>query len=187
MVTRHNISCLALFEPRVSARHLPLIMKTVGFDDSFMVEAEGFSGGIWIMWSKQWGSVEILSSHRQLVHLRVTPRDGLPSFLASFVYGSPNSSICDLLWRELRIIAVQATGPWVVMGDFNSYLNASDKAAGGPLNSISMCRFRDCIDDCSLSELSFKGPPFTWEGRGVKERIDWALCNADWLTSFPEG
>lgn len=87
-------------------------MKSIGFDDYFVVEAEGFSGGIWIMWAKQWGSVEILSSRRQLVHLRVTPRDGLPCFQASFVYGSPNISLRDFLWRELRRITAQITEPW---------------------------------------------------------------------------
>ncbi|XP_057425985.1 uncharacterized protein LOC130719379 [Lotus japonicus] len=161
-------------------------MKTVGFDDCFVVEAEGFSGGIWIFWSKSWGSVEVLSSHRQLVHVRVTPRSGQPSFSASFVYGSPNTSIREFLWRELRRIASQITEPWIVMGDFNSYMNASDKVGGAPPNLLSMSKFRDCIEECSLSDLGFKGPPFTWEGRGVKERIDWSLGNAHWLASFPE-
>ncbi|CAL0306230.1 unnamed protein product [Lupinus luteus] len=33
--------------------------------------------------------------------------------------------------------------------------------------------------------MGFKGPPFTWEGRGIKERIDRGVCNHDWWHSFP--
>ncbi|XP_057425674.1 uncharacterized protein LOC130719039 [Lotus japonicus] len=59
VICRHNVSCVAIFEPRVSsASHLPRIMKSIGFDECFVVESEGFSGGIWIMWNKQWGVVE---------------------------------------------------------------------------------------------------------------------------------
>ncbi|XP_057444772.1 uncharacterized protein LOC130737018 [Lotus japonicus] len=186
LVFRHHVSCIALFEPRVSATKLPMIMKTVGLDDCFVVEAEGFSGGIWIFWSKSWGSVEVLYSHRQLVHLRIKPNNGQPHFLVTFVYGSPNVSLRDFLWRELRQLASHITEPWVVMGDFNTYLHASDKVGGGPPNMLSMSKFRNCIEECSLSDLGFKGPPFTWEGRGVKERIDWTLGNDQWLAYFPE-
>ncbi|XP_057432586.1 uncharacterized protein LOC130725366 [Lotus japonicus] len=160
-------------------------MKSTGFDGSFVVEAVGFYGGIWLLWNKQWGSIDIISSHRQLVHTRITPRGAGSSMLATFVYGSPNVSARYLLWRELRHIAASIFEPWAVVGDFNSYLHASDKVGGGPPNLLSMNKFRDCIVDCSLSDIGFKGPPFTWEGRGVKERIDWALGNDRWVTSFP--
>ncbi|XP_057444746.1 uncharacterized protein LOC130736989 [Lotus japonicus] len=185
ITSRHSVSCLALLETRVSTKKMPLILKSTGFDDFFVVEEEGFSGGIWILWKKQWGQVDIISSHRQFVHTRISPKDG-PSLQVTFVYGSPNCTVRDILWRELRRLASQISGPWLVAGDFNSYLSASNKLGGGPPNLSSMNKFRDCLDACSLSDLEFKGPPFTWEGRGVKERIDWALSNDNWLLSFPE-
>lgn len=46
IVMRHNVSCLATLEPRVIAGKIPSILKTIGFDDFFVVEAEGFSCGI---------------------------------------------------------------------------------------------------------------------------------------------
>lgn len=159
IVFRHQVSCLAIFEPRVSATKLPLIMKTIGFDGSFVVEAEGFSGGIWLLWSKQYGKVEVLSSHRQFIHARITPSANLPSLLVTFVYGSPNISVRDFLWRELRRLASTISEPWMVMGDFNAYLHASDKVGGGPPNAVAMRKFSDCITDCALFDLGFKGPP----------------------------
>ncbi|XP_057444010.1 uncharacterized protein LOC130736183 [Lotus japonicus] len=161
MVNRHNVSCLAILEPR-------------------------------ILWQTNWGNIEVLSSHRQFVHTRISPKGNLPSLLVTFVYGSPNYAVRDCLWRELRILAANMTEPCCVIGDFNAYLHASDKMGGGPPNLISMNKFKDCLDECSLSlslflsDLGFIGPPFTWEGRGVKERIDWALGTDRMLASFPE-
>lgn len=106
--------------------------------------------------------------------------------MVTFVYGSPNYSIRELLWRELRQLANHMLTPWVALRDFNAYLSASDKMGGGPPNLLSMNHFRSCLDDCSLSEMGFKGPPFTWEGRGIKERIDWVLGNDRCLVSFPQ-
>ncbi|XP_057432391.1 uncharacterized protein LOC130725156 [Lotus japonicus] len=186
LVGRHDISCLALYETRVSAVKIPSILRTVGFDDFYAVEAEGFAGGIWLLWSTQWGSLEVLSHHRQYVHARITPKNSLTSMLVKFVYASPNAALRNILWRELRSIAANISEPWVVLGDFNSYLSPGDKVGGATPNAASMQKFRDCLDDCSLFDLGFKGPPFTWEGRGVKERIDWALSNDRWVQSFPD-
>lgn len=182
----HSVCCLALLEPRVSASKLPGILKSTGFDESYVVEAQGFSGGIWLLWNKQWGAIEVLSSTRQLVHTRLTLQRGVQPLLVTFVYGSPNASARDTLWRDLRTIATTVNEPWAVVGDFNAYLNASDKVGGGSPNYHSMDKFRSCVEDCSISDLGFKGPPFTWEGRGVKERIDWALGTEQWVRSVPE-
>ncbi|XP_057425973.1 uncharacterized protein LOC130719367 [Lotus japonicus] len=134
-------------------------MKTIGFDGSFVVEAEGFSGGIWLLWSKQYGKVEVMSSHRQFIHARITTSANLPSLLVTFVYGSPNISVRDFLWRELRRLASTISEPWMVIWDFNAYLHASDKVGGGPPNAVAMRKFSDCITDCAISDLGFKGPP----------------------------
>lgn len=75
---------------------------------------------------------------------------------------------------------------WLVIGDFNAYLTAFDKSGGANLNLSSMQRFQECLLNCGLSDMGFKGPPFTWEGRGVKERLDRGVCNPQWLLQFPE-
>lgn len=40
--------------------------------------------------------------------------------------------------------------------------------------------FRNCVNDCNLLEIPVVGDRFTWEREGIKERLDWALCNFDW-------
>lgn len=82
------------------------------------------------------------------------------------MYGSPNSTVRRVLWRHLVGIAGNVSESWVVLGDFNAYLAPLEKVGGASPSSTSMKAFRDCLDSCGLSDLGFKGPPFTWERRG---------------------
>lgn len=48
-----------------------------------------------------------------------------------------------------------------------------------------MAAFHGMLRDCSLVDLEFKGPKFTWRnnrsnGNFIMERIDMAFANAEW-------
>lgn len=49
-----------------------------------------------------------------------------------------------------------------------------------------MRKFVECLIGCGLSGLGFKGSPFTWEARGVWDRLDQAVGNLGWSLLFPE-
>lgn len=49
-----------------------------------------------------------------------------------------------------------------------------------------MQRFNNCLLDCGLTDVGFKGPMFTWEWRGVKERLDMGVSNLAWRLAFPD-
>ncbi|XP_057426589.1 uncharacterized protein LOC130720022 [Lotus japonicus] len=180
LVYRHRVSCVALFETRVSGSRAKAIVKSLGFDQSFIVEAEGFAGGIWILWKGHEVQVEVLRAHRQFVHASITPFGCSNSFLATFVSGSPNSSIRNVLWSSLVELQERISPPWIVLGDFNAYLGADEKYGGAGANTYSMRCFRECLERCQLSDMGFKGPPFTWTWRGIKERLDRAVCVEEW-------
>lgn len=55
-----------LLEPRVSGLTAKNIVRKLGFDNWFIEDATGFSGGIWILWSGV--KVKILESSKQYVH-----------------------------------------------------------------------------------------------------------------------
>ncbi|XP_061365687.1 uncharacterized protein LOC133308973 [Gastrolobium bilobum] len=71
------------------------------------------------------------------------------------------------------------------MGDFNSYLHASEKLGGGSPNWRSMLDFQECLTTCQLSDLGHKGPVFTWKRGNLYERVDRACANESWSLSFP--
>ena len=46
-----NCTVLAVVEPRVNGVRADRIVKKLKFESNFRVEAQGMSGGIWLLWN----------------------------------------------------------------------------------------------------------------------------------------
>lgn len=51
------------------------------------------------------------------------------------------------------------------MGDFNIILNDNEKQGGVKIPYFQMTLFRDFVSTMGLKDLSFCGPPMTWNNR----------------------
>lgn len=80
-----NVTCL--FGTMVSGIHANGIIRKLSFANSFRIEARGFSGGIWILWSDS-VLVDILDLHPQMILMRVRSKQGTSNFLVSAVYAN---------------------------------------------------------------------------------------------------
>ncbi|CAN1120776.1 LINE-1 retrotransposable element ORF2 protein [Linum perenne] len=76
--------------------------------------------------------------------------------------------------------------PWTVLGDFYSVLSADDRRGGAPFNRARNKSFIDTVDVCSLADIPFTGPKFTWARNNVYARLDRALVNSAWLRCCPD-
>ncbi|XP_061345438.1 uncharacterized protein LOC133291235 [Gastrolobium bilobum] len=57
---KYKPSIIVILEPRCSGQKAADIIRKSGFKHAFVQEAEGYSGGIWILWNDETGLVEIL-------------------------------------------------------------------------------------------------------------------------------
>lgn len=130
--------------------------------------------------------MQVLQTHSQFVHTRVSKHEATTSRFFTVVYSSPQLSSRNKLWDGLHSLVPSCKSPWLVIVDFNAYSLDSEKCRGASPNMCSMRRFSDCLFDCGLSDVMFKGPPYTWEWRGVKERLNRGVCNTSWSMCFPE-
>ncbi|XP_061347428.1 uncharacterized protein LOC133292952 [Gastrolobium bilobum] len=131
---RFKFDILALLETRTSGSKGDNIIKQLGFPNYFKQEADGYSGGIWILWDNKVVDLEIISTHHQFVHTKVVHLLSMKIELITFVYGSPRRIKRRILWAELDIISQSIQGAWLLIGDFNSVLHASEKIGGrGPI------------------------------------------------------
>ncbi|KAH9781699.1 reverse transcriptase domain-containing protein [Citrus sinensis] len=62
-------SLVVLLEHHISGYKVDNFIKRIGFDKSYRVEAEGFSGGIWILW-KDFLQIKTVASHSQSLLVR---------------------------------------------------------------------------------------------------------------------
>lgn len=99
-----------IMEPRISDIRANEVINRLQFPCSFRVEANGFWGGIWVMW-KDGIRVEVITSTIQFIHIRVHSQEGVNNI--TLIYASPNPSIHKALWTQLDDIREKVgEAPW---------------------------------------------------------------------------
>lgn len=175
----YKLCFLTILEPRISGPKADTVVDRIGFDGSVCVEAEGFARGIWCLWKRHKIAINVPSTSKYSILLKVNPRS-LNPWLLSVVYGSLQERHKEDLWNELWDTHNNHNLPWCVVGDFNSVLHPHEKEGGGNFNTRAGQWFAQCIFYCNLLDLGYMGPSFTWRSGNLRERLDRALCNSQW-------
>lgn len=135
-------------------------------------------------------NVRILGSTEQEIHVVIKVHNSNSPWLFSGIYASPRFRERKILWGNLESIAESVDVPWVVLGDFNEVLSESEKYGGRGVCFNRAARFNEMLNNCSLTDLGFYGPRFTWTnmrqtGGFIHERLDRAVANPSWRLKFP--
>ena len=77
------------------------------------------------------------------------------------VYVNPNITLKQQCFGKVAQLASNIRNPWMVIGDFNEILLASEKVGGTPVDYRRIARFAEWVQDCHLIDLGSKGPRFT--------------------------
>ncbi|XP_074314997.1 uncharacterized protein LOC141651174 [Silene latifolia] len=190
VVRTYKPTVLALVETHMGCDHAIKMSTILGYKGHARVNANGFSGGIWLYWNTDIVSVTTVHEHQQFITVEIARIGEFPWFFSA-VYASPDPSNRRELWAELESFAQNNNRPWLVAGDFNETRNLSERH-GGDSNMARRCEnFNNWIESCELIELAFSGSPHTWaRGNSIETRqsarLDRAMCNADWGTVFEE-
>lgn len=89
--------------------------------------------------------------------------------------------------EELRAIRDTVGSSWMVAGDFNLILEASDKNNAN-INRRNMGRFRRFVNETELKDVHLHGRSFTWSNersRPTLEKLDRVLVTVDWEIQAP--
>ncbi|XP_021826059.1 uncharacterized protein LOC110766949 [Prunus avium] len=182
-----DIDILAVLEPRISGSRALTVAQNLGFSHFHIVDAIGFSGGVWLLWNGNSVSLQVVAHSSQSITALVTL--GNQWWLLTVVYANPCQGIRESLWNYFDGLARASHLPWLVLGDFNDIVSADEKC-GGNLDQGGRS-FIDWIDRNQLVDLGFSGAKFTWCNKRNAEGIIWkrldrGLCNIKWRLLFPE-
>ncbi|XP_062010302.1 uncharacterized protein LOC133726711 [Rosa rugosa] len=183
LVNLHSVDILAICEPRVQFIKARDTLKKLGFSDFRVVEAEGFSGGIWLLWNSLKVHVDFIDKNFQSVSVKVS-LPGKPSWMLTVIYASPTNSVRADLWPYLDHLIADINLPCMFIGDFNELISIDDKSCGPFTGRFG--GFRDWVNRNALIDMGFQGSRFTWSNNRVKERLDRGFCNCSWRSSFAE-
>jgi len=118
-------------------------------------------GRIWIAWKPSLFIVHVLSMSAQHVYCRVCQQNDIQDFYMTYVYGEKHEGLRASLWQTLRDIEATMDEAWCVLGDFNSVLYKGDRIEGKAIQDDEIHHFSECIINCGLHELKYKGPYFS--------------------------
>lgn len=121
---------IVLLEMHISDSRADEVCQKIGFQKWHIVEAQGFQGGIWILWNEHENHLTLVHSHYQFVTLEVKGK-GLRLWLFKAVYASPQPHAREELWAELTNVAGNTTMPWLLVGDFNETKSLDERDHGG--------------------------------------------------------
>ncbi|CDY24720.1 BnaC04g13250D [Brassica napus] len=177
---------LFLMETKQKLSYMEGLKKDLGYDDLVTVEPEGLSGGLAVMWKKNF-KVEILVCDKRIVDCKVGM--GSLSFFLTCVYGDPVVARRRVVWDRLMVLAVTRDEAWVLVGDFNELLNNEEKSGGAVRVESSFWDFWHMTSSCKLRELRSFGNSLSWAGWRdrvwVQCRLDRSFGNDEWYNLFP--
>lgn len=184
LLHQSNVALLILIEPKQRSSKLTFYRIKLGFSNAL----ETCQGNIWIFWNAsllRFIDVQhgVQASHLSFIHIPLQQ-----SFAWSAVYGKHTIVARQALWESLTRFSQQNAIPWIISGDFNTYLSLDehDGRTTPPLRHLQ--DFSQCVDVCGLQDMPFVGSPFTWSrgtGQGrVRRRLDRHLCTVAFTELF---
>ncbi|KAJ1386879.1 Endonuclease/exonuclease/phosphatase superfamily [Sesbania bispinosa] len=180
---------LFLSETKAKASQVKEISRKLQFQNSFVVDSVGRSGGLCLLWNNSL-EVEVLNSCQNYIHAYVTLKKDGSLWVSNFVYGNPRARERRDFWSQLSRLHSIWSIPWCCLGDFNEVLSQSDKDGLHPINTRSSKLFNQFMEEEGLMDLDIKGCIFTWhsnprDGFVTRERLDRILVNFSFRVVFP--
>ncbi|KAM1885493.1 hypothetical protein ACFX14_038166 [Malus domestica] len=167
LVRLNKVNIFSILEPRISGERAIEVIKGLGFPNYYVVDANGFSGGVWHLWNNEVVKLTVVACSSQTIIAVVM--DGQTQWMLTMVYASPCPHVRSHLWPYLDGVSATSNMPWLIAGDFNELIHSSEKKG----------------------DLAFIGTKFTWSKKNeygdiVWERLDRDLCNIVWRHLFSE-
>lgn len=182
--SRHKVEMVAILETRSSGARARKLATRLGFQHMEIVDSRGFSGGLWVLWKEGKGNYEILETNHQFIHLRLS-FNSLVVYITA-VYASPNPITRRLLWSALKRISETVDSAWCLGGDFNSTLYERDRRLALHEHNRVDRDFNNWMEDLNFSDLTCRGPYFTWKRGNSESRIDRVVVNNAFSSIFPD-
>jgi hypothetical protein len=180
---------ISLQETRLNVIDRFLVMQCLGssFDEFAYLPVMDTRGGILLAWDSTVLSVTniVLDSFSLTGHVKMLDQK---NWWITVVYGPQEDADKIQFLQEVTERRSLCPGPWILLGDFNLILRASEKNNEN-LNRPMMNRFRHFVSNLELKELYMHGCLFTWSSEWenpMLSRIDRALVSVDWDLNNPD-
>ncbi|XP_028068678.1 uncharacterized protein LOC114271244 [Camellia sinensis] len=189
---KENIKIMSLLETKVKSENEAKIFEKSLKNWNLLSNSQpDRAARIGICWDPNFCNIVSIRMAAQFVFCRVTILEGDTSFFAIFVYAENEHMLKLPCFAEIcSLVKNRVSSPLICLGDFNAVRFSYEKLGGNASWNSSKDLFNNMILDVDLEDLSYTGCQFTWsnkrnEGAYITSKIDRALVNEKWLTSYP--
>lgn len=88
------------------------------------------------------------------------------------------------MWQQLQSMSRGITEPWLIVGDFNVVLNATEKLKEDGLSSTVGTELEEFFLAANMQDLRGFGCDFTWTNSHVSCKLDRAIANTNWMQNL---
>ncbi|XP_071681350.1 uncharacterized protein [Lolium perenne] len=174
LVRSYNPAVVFLSETKRKARAMEKLKWSLGFKHGVAVDCDGRSGGLALWWRD---GIEVSVRPWCQYYIDAEIHFEGKNWRFTGIYGEPRTELRHRTWDVLRYLRSQDNLPWLCAGDFNEILLPEEQMGGNPRADVQMQSFRDCLADCELTDLGYKGYPFTWNNKrdgeaNIQVRLD---------------
>ena len=193
-VRRSGFQFGCLIETRVKEKKAKGIIEKVFPGWSYITNYEySRLGRLWIVWSQRVRVTPCFTS-AQLITCSILLEGMKEEIFCSFVYGLNLVEERKELWRDLKDhqdSPIIKKASWMVQGDFNEILNGGEHSDSDSFhNALGMQDFQEVVKYCSLLDMSYQGPLFTWCNKRelgvICKKLDRTLINEVWMRNYPQ-
>jgi hypothetical protein len=177
---RYSPEVMFLSETHLDIYPADCLRRRLQMDSKIVNPTTSRSGGVILFWKKEI-KIEQIYSHTNYIDVKVR-ESPTKIWRLTGIYGEPKWEDKYKTWDRLRSLRNESNLPWVILGDFNEILYSNEKEGGNPRPHNFMQAFRDVLSDCGLEDLGFSGDQFTWKRGRIRERLDRAVANGEWMT-----
>ncbi|XP_072064261.1 uncharacterized protein [Arachis hypogaea] len=177
-----------ILETHCAFQKVAVFWNRLGYTPIHIEEAQGNSGGIWVLSAWPGVSCNIVAASLQVVCVEFS--NGGFSWVCAAIYASPVPSMREEAWSVFTDFSKIYSGPLLAIGNFNEILLSSE-VKGGNFVSRRVERFGALLDECGLIDVGAHGSLYTWfrhmqGNRFISKRLDRAVATDAWCFRFSE-
>ncbi|XP_074313570.1 uncharacterized protein LOC141648752 [Silene latifolia] len=129
------------------------------------------------------GSGQVVPSYKEVL----MPHDSDSALNVIYAFNGVGDR--EALWTNLKRLAKNVHGPWVLGGDFNCVIKGEERL-GGNVTQAESEPFQDCLKECNMVDIQAEGAFYTWNNKQppdtrVYSRLDRLFVNHEWLVQYP--
>ena len=148
-----------LSETKANKNRMDYVKKFVKFDNSCVVEAKGYAGGLCIMW-KNGLAIKEVEYDKNLIVVKVT--DQSVEWILIGFYGPPYKSKKKKAWGNLFAFLESHQGPWTCIGDFNFIINDEEQFGGKKGGPSSTNYLKELLFELNAMDLGYSRNKLMW-------------------------